>query len=93
MDVFEVLTPGETRMKSTWHGVNSHGASEWFERPTGRMQKAAVVMNARTGSASIVLLDASVDFGSTVTAQQVSAWLGKGNPVTQANLPAMGTRS
>lgn len=86
-DVFEVLESGEGRMKSTWHGGGgtSYGDSNWFQRPAGGRQKAAVVMDGAEGRVSVVLLPASTDFASKVGRETVKGWLGgKG---VQARLP------
>lgn len=74
VDIFEVLAPGDTKCKSTLHIADGAGSSDYFERPTGRPIKAAVIFEEATASISIVMLPGDVDFAETLDAQTVEAW-------------------
>lgn len=62
-DIFEVLSPGDTRCKSTLHGNISGGDSDYITRPTSGTIKAALVMNG--ADLHIKLLDDSYDFSTS----------------------------
>jgi hypothetical protein len=63
-DIFEVLAPGDKRMKSTLHGNNQGGSSDYFERPVEKTIKAAMVM--KNNDIYVKILDDSTEFGSTM---------------------------
>ena len=57
-------------MKSTVHGIQSGGDSDYFQRPTGGTMKAAVVMSG--DQAHIKILDSSYDFGTSMSNSDVA---------------------
>ncbi|KAK2741035.1 target of Sbf [Myotisia sp. PD_48] len=65
-DVLEILTPGETRCKSTLHGNISGGDSHYIERPSNDYIKVAVVFNADDSSVHIKVLDQNVEFSPSL---------------------------
>lgn len=70
-DLFEVLTRGDERMKSTLHDAQSLGSSDYFTRPTGGSVKAAVVMGDY--SATIKILEEGFVFGESLTQAQIKS--------------------
>ena len=75
MDVFEVLNSGNTKAISAWHGLNSKGDSNWFQRPTDKTMKAAVFLDGSSSSVHIVVLPDSTNFGTSLTDAQVTAFI------------------
>lgn len=71
-DLFEVLSSGDTKAKSTFHFANSIGSSDYFTRPTSGTIKIAAVFQASSSTASIKVIDNSTDFGSSLTGSQVT---------------------
>ena len=43
-DIFEILTPGYNKAKSTLHGNIAGGSSDWFQRPEETSIKVGVVL-------------------------------------------------
>ncbi|EEQ88880.2 uncharacterized protein BDCG_04000 [Blastomyces dermatitidis ER-3] len=74
-DVFEILDAGNMRAKSTLHGNISGGDSHFFERPSGKTVKLAVVFNAAGSSVHIKILDDSFEFKPTLDGEEVEAML------------------
>jgi hypothetical protein len=74
-DIFEVLDSGNQKCKSTWHGVDSLGDSNWFARPVTGTQKVAVVLDASASTAHIILLPDETDFDATLSDDTVSGYL------------------
>ncbi|KAJ3557820.1 hypothetical protein NPX13_g9850 [Xylaria arbuscula] len=70
LDVVEILSPGETRAKSTFHFANGVGDSHYIGRPIDSPIKVAVVMDADSSTVSIKVLD-DFDFGTSLTSEQV----------------------
>ncbi|KAJ8128195.1 hypothetical protein O1611_g5442 [Lasiodiplodia mahajangana] len=70
LDVVEILSPGDTRAKSTFHFANGVGDSHYIARPVDSPIKVAVVMDAATSAVSIKVLD-DFDFGTSLTSEQV----------------------
>lgn len=68
-DIFEVLAPGDSRMKSTLHGNIAGGDSDYFERPTSKTMKAAMVLN--NNNIHIKVLDDDTDFGDAMDADTI----------------------
>ena len=80
-DIFEVLAPGDTRMKSTLHGNIAGGDSDYFDRPqSGSMKGALVLYN---NNIHIKVLDNSTEFGSTMAADIINEICG--STMTQTN--------
>ena len=80
-DVYEILATGETRCKSTLHGNNSGGSSDWFKRPTDGFVKVVVVFDAKSNSLSIVTLSddaAQFGFGAKLGRGTVEDWISGG---------------
>ncbi|KAI1857081.1 hypothetical protein JX265_011282 [Neoarthrinium moseri] len=74
-DVFEVLASGDTKAKSTFHFLNSLGSSDYFDRPTSKYIKLAVVFQASSETASIKIIDDSVDFASSLSATTIESFV------------------
>lgn len=74
-DLFEVLSQGDTKAKSTFHFLNSLGSSDYFDRPTEDYIKIAAVFRASDSTASIKVLDSSVDFSSSLTSDTVDGFI------------------
>ncbi|KAI1355379.1 putative TOS1-like glycosyl hydrolase-domain-containing protein [Xylaria sp. FL0043] len=70
LDVVEILSPGDTRAKSTFHFANGVGDSHYIDRPVDSSMKVAVVMDADSSTVSIKVLD-DFDFGTSLTSDQV----------------------
>ena len=70
-DVFEVLDSGNTRCKSTLHGNVSGGDSDYFDRPTSKYIKAAVVF--RGNDIVIHLLEDDFQFGSSISGATIDS--------------------
>ncbi|KAF9869603.1 hypothetical protein CkaCkLH20_12900 [Colletotrichum karsti] len=75
IDVFEVLAPGDTKCKSTFHSNVPGGSSDYFDRPTGEPIKVATVLDGESGQVSVKILDSSVDFSTGLSREQVESWL------------------
>ncbi|KAJ0160966.1 putative pga52 -like protein [Colletotrichum tanaceti] len=75
LDVLEVLAPGDTKCKSTFHSNVPGGSSDYFERPTGEPIKVAVVLDGDSGQVSVKILDDDVDFSIGLSRSQVESWL------------------
>ncbi|KAF2459827.1 putative TOS1-like glycosyl hydrolase-domain-containing protein [Lineolata rhizophorae] len=63
-DFFEVLDSGNHRMKSTIHGNNAGGSSDWFQRPGDSFMKAVVVF--KDDNLTIQVLDDDTEFGTSM---------------------------
>ncbi|KAI1408980.1 putative TOS1-like glycosyl hydrolase-domain-containing protein [Hypoxylon sp. FL1857] len=70
-DIVEVLRTGDTKAKSTFHFAAGTGDSHYFDRPTDKPMKVAVVFQAASSTASIKVLDDDYDFGTSLTSDQV----------------------
>ncbi|KAI0158248.1 TOS1 protein [Xylariaceae sp. FL1272] len=70
-DVIEILTPGETRAKSTFHFANGLGDSHYFERPVSSSGIYAVVFDGENSSVSIKQLD-SFDWATSLTSTSLT---------------------
>ncbi|OHE97454.1 hypothetical protein CORC01_07236 [Colletotrichum orchidophilum] len=75
LDILEVLSPGDSKCKSTVHSINSGGSSDYFHRPTGPPVKIAVVLDAESSQVSLKMLDSNVEFGTGISRSQVESWL------------------
>ncbi|KAI1827149.1 putative TOS1-like glycosyl hydrolase-domain-containing protein [Xylaria intraflava] len=71
LDVVEILCPGDTRAKSTFHFANGIGDSHYIDRPVSSSIKVAVVMDAGSSTVSIKVLDNSFNFSPSLTSKQV----------------------
>jgi hypothetical protein len=74
-DLFEVLSSGSTKAKSTFHFQDSLGSSDYFTRPTSSYIQIAAVFQASTSTASIKVLNSTQDFASSLTAATVSGFV------------------
>ena len=63
-DMFEVLSPGSTKAKSTLHGNKAGGDSNYFDRPEDNPIKVAMVMY--DDNFHVKVLDDSVEFPSVM---------------------------
>ncbi|OTA99405.1 hypothetical protein M426DRAFT_41474, partial [Hypoxylon sp. CI-4A] len=70
-DIIEVLHPGDTKAKSTFHFAAGTGDSHYFDRPTESPMKVAVVFQASSATASIKVLDDDFDFSTSLTSDQI----------------------
>ena len=83
LDLFEVLSAGNQRCKSTVHDAQALGSSDWFQRPTGSPIKAAVSMD--DSAVGIRVLDGSFDFGTSLRPDAVKTLVS--NPAATTSLP------
>ncbi|KAG5956518.1 hypothetical protein E4U58_006547 [Claviceps cyperi] len=74
-DIYEVLTPGDTKCKSTFHLANGAGSSDYFARPVDKYIKVAAVFHEQTASVSIKKLSDDVDFSKGLDDATVMTWL------------------
>lgn len=76
-DIFEVLDSGNTRAKSTLHiGKDSGGESDYFERPTSKTIKAAVVFDGINSNGHIILLPDDTAFDPVIADAIVAGYGG-----------------
>lgn len=73
-DIFEVLAPGDKRMKSTLHGNNQGGSSDYFDRPCDNTIKAAMVM--MDNDIHIKILSDDYEFGSSMDSAAIDDIVG-----------------
>ena len=69
-DLFEVLAPGDQRMKSTLHGNIAGGDSDYFARPSSGTKKAVMVLYEN--NIHLKMLDDSFEFGSNMDASAIT---------------------
>jgi Putative TOS1-like glycosyl hydrolase (DUF2401) len=74
-DIFEILDSGNTRAKSTFHGVVSGGDSNYFQRPTDGTIKAAVIFDGDNSAGHIILLPNDTTFDTNMTSATVSSFV------------------
>ncbi|KAK3341073.1 putative TOS1-like glycosyl hydrolase-domain-containing protein [Lasiosphaeria hispida] len=74
-DVFETLSPGSTKAKSTFHGPPGvlGGDSNYFDRPVGGAIRVAVVYDSASLSVSVKVLDGSEGMGDGTFPAAISA--------------------
>ncbi|KAI7570698.1 hypothetical protein KC343_g7509 [Hortaea werneckii] len=84
-DLFEVLAPGDSRMKSTLHGNIAGGDSDYFKRPTDRTMKAAMILD--NNNIHLKKLEDDFDFASDIDASTISEICG--NTLTQSKLVSL----
>ena len=77
-DLFEVLDSGNMRAKSTMHvgpegGAQRGGCSDFFDRPTTKTIKAAVIMDGSSSTAHIQILDDKTTFEAALSNEQIEA--------------------
>lgn len=82
-DIFEVLNSGNARLTSHLHSgqgssdpsgsYGGGGSANYIARPTDKTMKAAVLFSG--SEVTITVLDDSVEFGETVTAETVEGWI------------------
>ncbi|KAM0712423.1 hypothetical protein Q7P37_011519 [Cladosporium fusiforme] len=80
-DIFEVLAPGDKRMKSTLHGNNQGGSSDYFTRPCDNTIKAAMVM--KDNDIHIKILDDDYEFGTSMDSKTIDDIVGNKNLLDQ----------
>lgn len=68
-DIFEVLSPGYDKARSTIHGNIAGGSSDWFPRPINGSVKVGVMMI--DDCIHIKILDSGMEFGSSLAADVV----------------------
>ncbi|KAK5727936.1 target of Sbf [Elasticomyces elasticus] len=69
-DLFEVLAPGDQRMKSTLHGNIAGGDSDYFKRPESGTKKAVMVLY--NDNIHLKMLDDDFEFGSSLDADAIN---------------------
>lgn len=74
-DLFEVLSTGDTKAKSTFHFLNSLGSSDYFTRPTTGYIQLAAVFQASSSTASIKVIDSTLDFAAALSADTVDSFV------------------
>ncbi len=72
-DVFEVLSPGDSKCKSTLHAVVNGGDPNYFDRPAAGTIKVAIVFDSASGTVTTSVLANSTEFSGSLTAAQVLA--------------------
>ena len=77
-DIYEVLAPGDTKCKSTFHLANGAGSSDYFDRPVDQFIKVAVVFDEAGASVSIKKLPDDTDFSEGLSAATVKGWVEDG---------------
>ncbi|KAH0597834.1 hypothetical protein MHUMG1_04206 [Metarhizium humberi] len=77
LDIFEVLAPGDSKCKSTFHMANGAGSSDYFKRPTDEYIKVATVFHEESASVSIKKLSDDVDFAKGLDDETVLSWLNR----------------
>ncbi|KAF2716742.1 hypothetical protein K431DRAFT_341778 [Polychaeton citri CBS 116435] len=73
-DIFEVITPGSDKAKSTFHGNKAAGSSDYFKRPTGDAIKVAAVMY--DDKITVRVLDSSYDFPESLDEDTIASLAG-----------------
>ncbi|KAI1333556.1 TOS1 protein [Xylariaceae sp. FL0016] len=86
LDVVELLTPGATRAKSTFHFANGVGDSHYFDRPTESSMKVAVVLDASSSTVSIKVLGDDFSFPTSLTSDDVNAMVQEESDVSLFSL-------
>ncbi|KAK7725040.1 target of Sbf [Botryosphaeria dothidea] len=76
LDLFEVLNPGNKRMKSTFHGNTGFdgGDSHYIERPFDKYMSAIAVLD--DDKLVIQVLDDGTEAPASLTQDQVNKWMG-----------------
>ena len=81
-DIFEILSSGSDKLISHLHdgqgapsasSYGGTGSADYFKRPYDSTMKAAVVF--KDGEISIVVLDDSTTFGSSLSSSSIDSWL------------------
>ncbi|OAA46888.1 hypothetical protein NOR_02524 [Metarhizium rileyi] len=89
VDIYEVLAPGDTKCKSSFHMANGAGSSDYFERPVDRYVKVAIVFHGETATVSIQKLADHVAFSKGLDGETVSSWLGRPTDKTALTLSSL----
>lgn len=74
-DIYEVLAPGDTKCKSTFHTNVDGGSSDYFRRPVDGLIKVATVFDAASGAVSVKELPSDVEFSATLAEELVQSWV------------------
>lgn len=74
-DFFETLAVGDDKCKSTVHGPNPGGDSNYFDRPVDKTIKAAVVFDSASRSVSVKVLPDSTVYGDSLSADDIAGFL------------------
>ncbi|RBQ94105.1 hypothetical protein VDGD_20330 [Verticillium dahliae] len=77
-DILEVLAPGDTKCKSTFHTNVNGGSSDYFKRPTDGFINVATVFDAASGQVSVKVLNDDVDFATSLSEDLVQSWIQTG---------------
>jgi len=72
-DIFEVLAPGETRMKSAMHGNRQGAMEDYYERPIDTLVKGAMIMT--NNEIHVKLLSTDFDFPTTMSKSDLTSIL------------------
>ncbi|KAH7375642.1 TOS1 protein [Plectosphaerella cucumerina] len=74
-DIYEVLAPGDTKCKSTFHTNVDGGSSDYFKRPVNGLIKVATVFDAASGAVSVKELPSDVKFSAKLAEELVQSWI------------------
>lgn len=74
-DIFEILAPGDTKAKSTFHTDTDGGSSDYFDRPVNGKIKVATVFDGQGGQVSVKILDSDVEFSPSLSEELVQSWV------------------
>lgn len=90
-DIFEVLASGDTKAKSTFHFAEALGDSHYFDRPTSGTIKVATIFQASSSTATIRILDDTVDFSTSLTSDQINDMVKDENDSSLMSLMSFGS--
>jgi hypothetical protein len=88
-DIYEVLAPGDTKCKSTFHMARGASSSDYFDRPVSDYIKVATVFHEKTASVSIKRVPDNVDFSKGLDDKTVMAWLSLPNDKVASKLSSL----
>jgi hypothetical protein len=75
IDFYEVLATGDKKCKSTIHLEPGAGSSDYFERPTDKYIKAAIIFHEASGKISMKRVPDDVEFGTSIDDATVRSWV------------------
>ncbi|KKY27541.1 hypothetical protein UCDDS831_g00747 [Diplodia seriata] len=86
LDLFEVLNPGNKRMKSTFHGNTGFngGDSHYIERPFDTYMSAIAVLDDDT--LVLKVLEDGTEAPKSITQAQIDEWTGRDNETEVSNI-------
>ncbi|KAJ3454944.1 hypothetical protein MRS44_013544 [Fusarium solani] len=75
VDIYEGLTSGDTKCKSTFHLEKGASSSDCFVRPVDKFIKVATVFDGRTSSVAIKELPSDFDLNSGLSDTTIREWV------------------